>query len=175
MAITALPNCAVRNRDENRAQNTWRMPESGVSLSQFYWRTRTTHQNAGVSRRKLATGRRQLVIWMQVVPVIAVQTVVIVSVPEGSEAVHGVMAADTEASAANAVHATAGHSADINTAAKPSSHASTASDASHVKTAAKSSHVSATTKTSHVATAAKAAAVTATAATACLGRGGKQA
>jgi hypothetical protein len=23
-------------------------------LSQFYWRTRTIHQNAGVSRRKLA-------------------------------------------------------------------------------------------------------------------------
>ena len=54
MAITAPPNCAVRNRDENRAQNTWRTPESGVSLSQFYWRTRTIHQNAGVSRRKLA-------------------------------------------------------------------------------------------------------------------------
>jgi hypothetical protein len=53
MAITAPPNCAVRNRDENRAQNTWRTPESGVSLSQFYWRTRTIHQNAGVSRRKL--------------------------------------------------------------------------------------------------------------------------
>jgi hypothetical protein len=86
------------------------------------------------------------------------------------------MAADTEASAANAVHATAGHSADINTAAKPSFHASTASDAAHVKTAAKpSSHVSTTTKTSHVATAAKAAAVTAAAAAACLGRGGKQA
>lgn len=57
MAITAPPNCAVRNRDENRAQNTWRTPESGVSLSQFYWRTRTIHQNAGVSRRKLARAR----------------------------------------------------------------------------------------------------------------------
>lgn len=53
MAITAPPNCAVQNRDENRAQNTWRTPESGVSLSHFYWRTRTIHQNAGVSRRKL--------------------------------------------------------------------------------------------------------------------------
>jgi hypothetical protein len=54
MPITAPPNCAVRNRDENRAQNTWRTPESGVSLSQFYWRTRAIHQNAGVSRQKLA-------------------------------------------------------------------------------------------------------------------------
>ena len=57
MAITAPPNCAVKNRDENRAQNTWRMPESGVSLSHFYWRTRTIHQNAGVSRR---TGRASI-------------------------------------------------------------------------------------------------------------------
>ena len=55
MAITAPPNAAVRNLNENRAKNTSRMPGSGVSLSQFYWLTRTIHQNVGVSRRKLAT------------------------------------------------------------------------------------------------------------------------
>jgi TIR domain len=71
MAITAPPNCAVRNRDENRAQNTWRTPESGVSLSQFYWRTRTIHQNAGVSRRKLATAFARSI---PVIPVLLEET-----------------------------------------------------------------------------------------------------
>jgi hypothetical protein len=129
---------------------------------------------ADASATRSATGRRQLIIWMQVVPVIAVQAVAIVSVPEASEAVHGVMAIDTDAPAAEAVHATAGHPADMNTATKPS-HAGTAGDATHVATAAKSSHVRTTAKTSHVTTAAKAATVAATTAAACLGRSGKQA
>ena len=78
------------------------------------------------------------------------------------------MATDTDASAAKAFRATAGHPAGMNTTAKRSD-VSTAGDTTDVSTAAKSSHAAAA-----AAVAATTAAVAA-ATTARLGRGCKQA